>query len=236
MTKIPPSATPLAGHGSAADSSLGGAGILRLSGFALVLSGLLAGAAAVLQATAWPPSTSAGLPMWVDAHHATLALIDECLVIGAALLAVGVVGMWQGLNARSRPWAAAGVALMALSAPVSVVDGVIYGRLTYPAYGIDVAGDPQALALVITTWAGGAHAVSLILAVAGLAIGAGMICDRARNTLLGALGLAAGITQLLVAFPWLFPVAAVTGCQLVLTVWLVTLGASLSARTRLSLV
>jgi hypothetical protein len=234
MTDLPPSATPLAGHGSAADSSLRGAGILRLSGFALVLSGLLAGAAAVLQATAWPPSTSGELPNWADAHQVTLALIDECLVIGAALLAVGVIGMWQGLNASSRPWAAAGAALMALSAPVSVVDGVIYGRLTYPAYGIDVSGDPQALALVFTTWAGGAHAVNVLLAVAGLAIGAGMICDRDRSTLLGALGVAAGITQLLVAFPWLFPVAAVTGCQIVLSIWLAALGASLSARARLS--
>jgi hypothetical protein len=232
MTGMPRSAAAPAGHGSAGDPPSARVGIFRLCGFALVLSGLLAGVAAVLQATAWPPSTSGELPRWVDAHHTTLALVDECLVIGAALLAVGVVGMWRGLDAGNRPWAAAGVVLMALSAPVGVVDGVIYGRLIYPAYGIDVAGDPQTLALVTTTWAGGAHAVSLLLAVAALAIGAGMIRDRDRDTRLGTLGVAAGITQVVVAFPWLFPVAAVTGGQIVLAGWLAALGASLSARAR----
>lgn len=212
------------------------AGVLRLSGSTLLLSGLLAGAAAVLQAAAWPPSTPDELPTWTKSHHLTLALVDECLVIGAVLLAVAVPGLWQALGARRRPGIATGVALIALSTPVSIVLGVVYGRLIYPACGIDVADDPQILALVLTTWAGGAHAVSLILMVAGLAIGAAMIRDREDSTALGVLGVAAGGTQLVVAYPWLFPVAVVTGCQIVLAAWLAGIGMSLLLRARPRLV
>lgn len=197
-----------------------------------MLSGLLAGAAAVLQAGAWPPSTSEELPAWIESHHLTIALVDECLVIGAVLLAVSVPGLWQGLGAHRRPGIATGVALIALTAPVNVVLGVVYGRLVYPAYGIDVADDLQTLALVATTWAGGAHAVSLILMVAGLALGGAMIRSRGDSTALGVLGVAAGGTQLVVAYPWLFPVAVVTGCQLVLAAWLAGIGMSLFLRAR----
>ncbi|OHV34097.1 hypothetical protein BCD49_24380 [Pseudofrankia sp. EUN1h] len=170
--------------------------------------------------------------MWTESHHLTLALVDECLVIGAALLAVGVVGAWQGMGARRRPGIAVGVALIALTTPVSVVFGVVYGRLVYPAYGMDVAGDPSALALVVTTWAGGAHAVSLILMVAGLTIGVAMIRDRERGAALGVLGVIAGILQLVAAYPWLFSVAAVTCSQIVLAAWFAALGGSLFMRTR----
>ncbi len=201
--------------------------MLRLSGSTLLLAGLLTGVAAALQATAWPPSTSEALPRWVESHYLTLALIDECLGIGAALLAVGVVGLWQALHAGRRPAIATGVALIALSTPVSLFLVVIHGRLIYPAYGIDVAGDPQNLALVVTVWAGGAHMVNLALLVAGLTIGVAMLRDRGKQTALGALGVAAGGTQLLVAYPWLFPVAVVTSCQITLAVWFAALGLSL---------
>lgn len=206
--------------------------VLRLSGSTLLLSGLLAGAAALLQAAAWPPSTSDELPTWTESHHLTLALVDECLVIGAALLAVSIPGLWQGLGARRRPGIATGVALIALTTPVSVVLGVVYGRLVYPAYGIDVADDPQTLALVVTTWAGGAHAVNLVLMVAGLAIGVTMIRDHEDSTALGVLGVTAGGAQLVVAYPWLFPIAVVTGCQIVLAAWFAGIGTSLFLRAR----
>lgn len=207
-------------------------GVLRLAGSTLVLSGLLAGTAAVLQAAAWPPSASNELPTWIESHHLTIAFVDECLVIGAVLLAVSVPGLWRGLGAHRRPGIATGVALIALTTPVSVVNGVVYGRLVYSAYGIEVADDPQTLALVVTTWASGAHAVNLVLMVAGLAIGVAMIRHRGDSTALGVLGVAAGSTQLVVAYPWLFPVAVVTGCQLVLAAWFAGIGMYLFLRTR----
>ncbi|WP_213456753.1 hypothetical protein [Rhizomonospora bruguierae] len=163
-------------------------------------------------------------------------MVDECLVIGAVLLAVSVPGLWQGLDARRRPGIATGVALIALTTPVSVVLGVVFGRLVYPAYGIAVADDPQTLALVVTTWAGAAHAVSLVLMVAGLAIGVAMIRDREDSTALGVLGVAAGGAQFIAAYPWLFPIAVVTGCQIVLAAWFAGIGMSLLLRARQRLV
>lgn len=152
------------------------------------------------------------------------------------LLAVSVPGLWLGLGAQRRPGIATGVVLIALTTPVNVVLGAVHGRLVYPAYGIDVTDDPQTLALVTTTWAGGAHAVNLILMVAGLAIGVAMIRDRGDSTALGVLGVAAGGTQLVVAYPWLFPVAVVTGAQLVLAAWFVGTGMRLFRRARPRLV
>jgi hypothetical protein len=207
-------------------------GMLRLSGSALLLAGLLTAVAAALQATAWPPSTSEALPEWVESHHLALALIDECLGISGVLLAVGMVGLWQQLHAARRPAIGAGIALIALSAPVSLFLVAIHGRLIYPAYGIDVASDPQNLALVVTIWAGGAHMVSLTLMIAGLTIGIAMLRDRGRRATLGALGIAAGGTQLLVAFPWLFPVAVVTACQIILATWFAALGVSMFQHSR----
>ncbi|MDM4719155.1 hypothetical protein QTQ03_05915 [Micromonospora sp. WMMA1363] len=183
-------------------------------------------AAAGCQATAWPPSLVADLPRWAESHRTALILVNEFTVIGAALLVPGAIGLWRGMGADRRPGVATATSLLALSAPVAIVTGVTHGRLVYPAYDIDVAGDPQTLALVVTTWAGGAHAVSLILAAAGATLGLTMVRST-DSSLVGAIGLAAGVTQALASFPWLLGPAIVTGFQAVLAAWYVALGVGL---------
>jgi hypothetical protein len=134
----------------------------------LAAAGLLLARALLALLAGEPPSGGSALVRWASEERTLLALANECLVIGAVVLAPGVLGVWHAM--RDRPGSGrAGCATLMATVPVMVVLGIIQGRLVYPVYGIPL-DRPASVELIASLYFGGEHTVLLMVAAAAVLV------------------------------------------------------------------
>lgn len=200
----------------------------RLGTIALVIRAIAVLGVAVLETSIGPPPSEIdALPAWVAAHHVGLAWVDELAVIGAAALVPAAIGLFRAHGAGRRPAMAAAWGLLATIAPIVITLGAVHGRLVYPVFGLDVSSDPRAVALVLTVWIGGMHAVALVMA-ASSAFAAFALAGERRA--LAVLAIVTSVTQVLASFPWLLPPPGWLAAAAIQATWCVALAVDLRAR------
>jgi hypothetical protein len=199
----------------------------RLGGISLVLSGALFLTKSILDLIAGdPPSTGPEILAWRSAHEVALAWTDEVLFAATVLLVPAVIALYRSLKGPDRPWVAFGCGVFAAVIPVNFALLIVHGRLAFPVYGIGI-DDPAVAALVVSLYYGGMHAVSLLLA--GAAVMLGLTMRRGMfGSGVGAVGVAAGASQIVVAYPWLVSPILVVLCQALLAAWFVLCGLRLA--------
>jgi hypothetical protein len=199
----------------------------RFGGVSLVLCGATFLTKSILESIAGdPPSTGPEIQVWRSSHKLTLAWADETFFAATVLLVPAVIALYRSLKGPDRPWVDFGSGVFAAVIPVNVVLLIVHGRLVFPVFGISL-DDPALAALVVSLYAGGTHAVSLLLAGAAVILGLAM-----RRTVFGpgagAVGVIAGAAQLVVAYPWLVSPAIVLISQALLAAWFILCGGRLA--------
>ncbi|MEO5321065.1 hypothetical protein PV761_21060 [Arthrobacter sp. CC3] len=199
----------------------------RFGGFSLLLAGAMFLAKSILESIAGDPSsTGQEIQVWRSSHELTLVWVDETFLAATVLLVPAVIALYRGLRGPDRPWVDFGRGVFAAVIPVNVVLLIVHGRLVFPVFGIGL-DDPAVAALVVSLYAGGTHAVSLLLAGAAIMLSLAM-----RRTVFGpragVVGVIAGAAQLVVAYPWLISPAIVLICQALLAAWFILCGGRLA--------
>ena len=152
----------------------------RFGGFSLLLAGAMFLAKSILESIAGdPPSTGQEIQVWRSSHELTLVWVDETFFAATVLLVPAVIALYRGLRGPDRPWVDFGCGVFAAVIPVNVVLLIVHGRLVFPVFGIALE-EPALAALVVSLYAGGTHAVSLLLAGAAVMLGLAM-----RRTVFG---------------------------------------------------
>src|SRR5262249_13687841 len=146
-----------------------------------------------------PPSTGAEILAWAARARLPLAFVNEALFIAGMLLVPGVVALHASLANREGPMAAVGVGVLLVTLPVLFVTLVVQGRLVYEVYGLRVH-DPSAAELTVALYAGGIHAVFLMLAIATLILSLAMSATYGRAIV--GLGIATAALDIAAAYPW----------------------------------
>jgi hypothetical protein len=197
--------------------------VTRFGGIALILSGGLYLIRALLDATVGdPPSDGAGIIAWRASHELALAWTDEVLFAATVLLIPGVIALYRALDGSTRPWVGLGCGVIAAVIPTLFAVLMVHGRLAFPVYDITL-DDPATARLVVSFYYGGMHAVNLLVGGAAIVLGLAM----RRGVLgagVGAVGIAAGVGQFAVAYPWLVAPSLVLILQAVLAIWLALMG------------
>jgi hypothetical protein len=194
-----------------------------LGGIAFLLCGVLYLTKAVLDFQVGdPPSTGTAILVWRSSHEVGLAWTDEVLFAATVLLIPGVIALYRALDGANRAWVGFGCGTMAATIPTLFAVLVVHGRLAFPVYEITV-DDPVTAKLLVSLYYGGMHAVSLLLAGACIVLGLAMR-GRMFGPAVGMVGVAAGIAQLAVAYPWLVAPGIILILQAVLAAWLLLTG------------
>jgi len=153
-----------------------------------------------------------------------LAFVSEALFIAGMLLIPGAVALYASLASREGPKAAVGAGVLVVTLPVLFATLVIHGRLVYDVYGLRVR-DPTAAELTVALYAGGMHAVFLMLAVATLVLSLAMRATYGRAIV--GLGIATAVLDIAAAYPWALGAPVLVLCQVVFTAWFVAVGSKL---------
>jgi hypothetical protein len=108
--------------------------------------------------------------------------------------------------------------------PVLFVVAVVHGRLVYDVHGLRVR-DPAVAELTVALYAGGMHAVFLMLAVATLVLSLAM-----RSTYgwaIAGLGIATAVLEVAAAYPWAIGTPLLALTQIAVAGWFIAVGARL---------
>jgi hypothetical protein len=202
-------------------------GVRALGGIAFIASGLFFFAKTLLES--WcgePPSGGVEILAWVQSNELALSLTNEVLFFAAMSMIPALVALYDHLASTHRAHAVAGVGIMATTIPVVAVLVIVHGRLVYPVFGIRVH-TPDIAELVIATYIGGLHAVSLMHAAGTVAVSLAMrhvVGGRA----LASLGFVAAAFDVVAAYPDAvgpIPVLVASGF---FTTWFIAVGLRLS--------
>jgi len=199
----------------------------KLGGVAFIFTGVLFFFRHLLEVTAGrPPSTGAGILVWVDANKLALSLVSEALFFAALSLVPAVFALYRRLATGERTLASVGCGLIAVVIPLLAMLVVLHGRLVYPIYGLRVR-DPELAALVVALFYAGIHVVGLFLAVATFVLSVAM--KRAKfGAHVAALGFVSAVCDAIGAYPYSIHPVLLFGCQLVFAAWFVVVGWTLT--------
>ncbi|WP_128659040.1 hypothetical protein [Paenibacillus sp. 598K] len=196
-------------------------------GIALIVSGVLFLAQSLfLLPVPGPPLADSDLLSWLQDWKLHFAMADELLFFATLGVIPSIIVLYRlAKTAQAQTLLACGI--MAIILPVNMVIVVILGRLAYPVYGIEL--DAESYRLLLSLYYGGVHTVALLWSAAVI-----LICFVIRKSPLGKtvayFGFAAGILQLVGAYPWLFNNVTIFVAQLMLCVWFVMLGIRMIGR------
>lgn len=199
--------------------------LFKAGGVSLVLSGTLFLVKMALDlVTGPPPSTGTEILVWMGSGRLALAFVSEVLFTAGMLLVPGLVAVHASLASRDGPTAAVGTSLLAVTLPVLFAVCVVHGRLVYDVYGLRVR-DPLGAELIVALYAGGMHAVFLMLAVGTLVLSLAMRATYGRPIAL--LGIATAVLNVVVAYPWAIGTPFLVLSQIVFAAWFIAVGAKL---------
>jgi hypothetical protein len=200
-------------------------GLFKGGGIALGLSGALFVVKLALDVTTGPPpSHGTEILAWMARERLPLAFVSEVLFIAGMLLIPGGVALYASLASREGPKASVGAGALAVTLPVLFVVAVVHGRLVYDVYGLRVR-DPAVAELTVALYAGGMHAVFLMLAVATLVLSLAM-----RSTYgwaIAGLGIATAVLEVAAAYPWAIGTPLLALTQIAVAGWFIAVGAKL---------
>jgi len=197
-------------------------------GIALIVSGILFLAQSLfLLPVPGLPLADSDLLSWLQDWKLHFAVADELLFFATLGVIPSVIVLYRLLAKTAQAQTLLACGIMAIILPVNMVIVVILGRLVYPVYGIELAA--ESYRLLLSLYYGGVHTVALLWSAAVI-----LICFAIRKSPLGKtaayFGFAAGILQLVGAYPWLFDNVTIFVSQLMLCVWFVMLGIRMIGR------
>lgn len=216
-----PGAAPFGAH-------LDGAALrrARLGGAALIVCGLLILVRAVQEFLAGPPPASgSAILAWAAAEWTLLAAANEALFFAAVAMVPAVAGLHASLRRTGSPWAVTGCGIVAAVIPVIAMLDIVHGRLVFPVYGIG-APSPDVAEFIVAVFYGGLHAVGLLLGAAVLLLGPAMKRANYGPWVLP-MAIAAGIGNLVGAYPWAIGARLTLTCWSLFALWCVAAGAAL---------
>lgn len=200
-------------------------GLFKAGGVALVLSGTLFVVKMALDLAAGPPpSNGTAILVWMASGRLALAWVSEVLFTAGMLLVPGVVALHASLASREGPKAAVGTSLLAVTLPVLFATAVVHGRLVYDVYGLRVR-DPAVAELTVALYAGGMHAVYLMLAVATLVLSLVMRSTYGRP--LALLGIVTAVLDIAASYPWAIGAPLLVVSQIAFGGWFIAVGSKL---------
>ena len=200
-------------------------GLFRGGGVSLVLAGALFLVKLALDLAAGPPpSNGAQILAWTVEARLHLAFVNEVLFIAGMLLVPGVVALHASLSSREGPRATVGAGVLAVTLPVLFVTAVVHGRLVYDVYGIRVR-DPLAAELTVALYAGGMHAVYLMLAIGTLVLSLAM--RTTYGVPIAVFGLATAALDVAASYPWAIGTPVLVLSQIAFAGWFIAVGCKL---------
>lgn len=196
--------------------------VIKFGGITLIISGVLFFAQYLfVLPMPNPPTADASLMTWLQDWRFNIAMADELFFFATLFLIPAIVALYRILVKVDKIKALLGCGLLAVSIPINLVLVIILGRLVYPVYGIELS--PDIYKLVLSLYHGGMHSVAIILSVATI-----LLCLVIRRSVIGKpaaiFGFAAGILDLIGAYPWLLGTAMIFVSQLFFSAWFVILG------------
>jgi hypothetical protein len=199
----------------------------RFGGIAFLVSGTLFLLRELLDImTGPPPSTGAGILVWVDANRLALSLVSEVLFFAAISLVPAVIALYSSLaRTPQRMLAAIGCGIVAVVVPILGVLLIVHGRLVFPVFGLRITS-PAVAELTVALFFGGVHAVELLMGVATFVLSLAM-----RRSAFGvptvALGFATAVGDVVGSYPDLISPVVLLGCRLLSVAWFLSVGRKL---------
>lgn len=191
--------------------------------FLVIAAALLFGWSLLSLLAGSPPSQAEGIPHWIDTGRLFIALSNESLSFATFALLFGAVGLSFQLWFFSKHPLLAIVSASAIL--LSVVNlslmNVFLGRLVYPVYGW--LPGTESLVLSLSSYYGALHMFDLVWAVVVVLIGVSFYRERKALWLL-IVSVMVAISELVVAYPWVFSAEAVFALRVPLQAWLALVG------------
>jgi hypothetical protein len=140
-------------------------------------------------------------------------------------LVPAVIALYYSLAATDRVKAIVGCGIIAVVIPIIDVLLIVHGRLVYPVFGIRVNTPPIA-EFVVAVYYGGLHAIGLLLGIATIVLSLAMKRGvYGRN--IAYLGFAAGIFDIIGAYPDTIGPILVLVSQVLFAAWFIAVGSKL---------
>ena len=199
-------------------------------GFAMVASGVLFFALAILDfAIGPPPSVATDVLAWRDANATGLAWVSETCFFAAILLVPATLAWYRDVAPGARFGAdiAAGITGIAIALLVALL--VVHGRLIYPIFGMR-AETPQLAATIVMLYYGGMHAVYLLMAVAAVAASLAMRRVGYPKWVANG-GFVVAATDVAGSYPWAIGARLTFVCDTLFAAWFIAVGLALAKRT-----
>ena len=202
-------------------------GFYKVSGAALVASGALFLANAVLDLQAGqPPSGGAETLAWAVSRTRIFEAESEVLFFAAMCLVPAVVAIYRSLEATDRTKATIGCGIIAVTIPIFAVLDIFLGRLAWPVYGIGVATADLAQ-FVVAVYYGGMHSINECMAIATVILSVAMARHAAYGKAIAFLGVATAAADVIGSFPWAIGPVPTLVCQAFFSGWFVAVGSKL---------
>ena len=200
---------------------------LKFGGIAFLLSGILFLIRGILDVmTGPPPSTGAGILVWVDANRFVLSIVSEVLFFAAISLVPAVIGLYSSLaRTPQRTLAATGCGIIAVVIPILGVLLIVHGRLVFPMFGLRII-NPDVAEFTVALFFGGVHAVELLMAVATFVLSLAML-RSAFGLPTAALGFVTAVGDVVASYPHLIGPVVLLGCRLLSVAWFLSVGRKL---------
>lgn len=200
-------------------------GVVRFGGITLILSGILFFAVYLLVLPVPdPPLPDADLLAWLKEWKFNLSMADEVLLFAALALLPSTVALHRVLVKTDPIKTWLGCSVMAVAVPVYIVLDIVLGRLVYPVYHLELS--PDIYRLVLSLYYGGMHMIAILMCIATIVLSLAI-----RRSGMGErfvyLGFAAGIADVLGAFPWLTGAAVELAHQVLFAAWFIAVGLKL---------
>jgi len=172
-----------------------------------------------------PPSTGEEILTWVASQKLALSFVPEVLFFAGALLVPGIIALYYSLSKTDRNKAAFGCGIIAVTIPIIFMSLIVYGRLVYPIYGLQV-DSPAIAEFVISIYYGGLHAIGLLVGFATIVLSLAMkrgIFGRGTAYL----GFATGVFDIIGGYPDTIGPILIMFSQLLFAAWFIALGSKL---------
>ena len=123
-----------------------------MTGFALIVAGILLAAQALFMYLAQsPPSGVAALQSWLSSGKQSLMIANELLFFAAVAIAVALIGLYKLLAKNAPLLAMTGSSLLGIATVLLFVLCIIQGRMVYPVFGQVLTGENMILCLLYTS-------------------------------------------------------------------------------------
>lgn len=204
--------------------------VMRMTGFALIVAGILLAAQALFMYLAQsPPRDVTALQLWLDSGKQSLMMANELLFFAAVAIATTLVGLYRLLVKNAPVLTVFGCSLLGIATTLLFVLCIIQGRMVYPVFGQVLTGEN--MILVTSLFYGGLHTVYLLLAGASLALGAAM-SRSGYGSYAKYIGTFSAVAAIVAAYPWAITSSAMLVAQIVVTLWFVYMGTRMMSATR----